>query len=81
MGKIKLQKIVGNLLDKRREFYMNGTIIWKFLVVLKWYKILGNICLSEQMNKFRILRQREMWFLYTGFALHASIWVIANCGL
>ena len=27
MGKIKLQKIVGNLLDKRQKFYINGKII------------------------------------------------------
>ena len=37
------------------------------------------------LNKFRILWQREMWFpdrgLYTGSALQARIWVIANCGL
>ena len=27
MWKIKLQKIVGNLLDKFRKLYMNGTVI------------------------------------------------------
>ena len=27
MWKIKLQKIVGNLLEKRRKLYMNGTVI------------------------------------------------------
>ena len=27
MWKIKLQKIVGNLLKKRRKLYMNGTVI------------------------------------------------------
>ena len=27
MGKIKLQKIVGNLLDKLRKLYRNGTVI------------------------------------------------------
>ena len=27
MRKIKLEKIVGNLLDKRRKLYMNGTVI------------------------------------------------------
>ena len=26
MGKIKLQKIVGNLFDKFRKLYMNGTV-------------------------------------------------------
>ena len=26
-GKIKVQKIVGNLLDKRRKLYMNRTVI------------------------------------------------------
>ena len=29
MGKIQLQKIVGNLLDKLRKLYMNGTVIFK----------------------------------------------------
>ena len=27
MGKIKLQKIIGNLLIKLRKLYMNGTVI------------------------------------------------------
>ena len=27
--KIKLQKIVGNLLDKLRKLYMDGTVIYK----------------------------------------------------
>ena len=27
MGKIKLQKIIGNLLDKLRKLYMNGMVI------------------------------------------------------
>ena len=35
MGKIQLQKIVGNLLDKLRKLYMNGTVIFKFLAFLK----------------------------------------------
>ena len=35
MRKIKLQKIVGNLLDKLRKLYMNGMIIKKFLALLK----------------------------------------------
>ena len=29
MGKIELQKIVGNLLDKRRKLSRNGTVIYK----------------------------------------------------
>ena len=33
--KIKLQKIIGNLLGKLRKFYMSGTVIWKFLAVVK----------------------------------------------
>ena len=44
MRKIKLQKIVGNLLDKFRKLYMNGTVIKKFVAVLKQKKILDNIC-------------------------------------
>ena len=33
---IKLQKIVvGNLLNKLRKLYMNGTVIQKYLAVLK----------------------------------------------
>ena len=47
--KIKLQKIVGNLFEKLRKLYMNGTSIQKFLAVLKQTKILGNICFSEQI--------------------------------
>ena len=35
MAKIKLQKIVGNLLIKLRKLYMNGTVTWKFLAFLK----------------------------------------------
>ena len=31
MEKNKLQKILGDLLDKLRKLYMNETIIWKFL--------------------------------------------------
>ena len=49
MWQIKLQKIVGNLLDKLRKLYLKGTVIWEFLVVLKQKKILGYICLSEQI--------------------------------
>ena len=30
MWRIKLQKIVRNLLHKLRKLYMNGTVIWKF---------------------------------------------------
>ena len=32
---MKFQKIAGNLLDKFRKLYMNGTVIENFLVVLK----------------------------------------------
>ena len=35
MWKIKLEKIVGNLLDKLWKLYMNGTVINKFLALLK----------------------------------------------
>ena len=49
MGKIKLQKIIGNLLDKLRKLYMNGTVIQKFLTFLKLQKTLSNFCFSEQI--------------------------------
>ena len=39
---IKLQKIVGNLLDVLRKLYINGTVIQKFLAFLKLQKMLGN---------------------------------------
>ena len=35
MWKIKLQKILGNLLDELQNLYMNGTVIYKFLAILK----------------------------------------------
>ena len=35
MRKLKLQKTVRNLLDKFRKLYMNGTVILKFLALLK----------------------------------------------
>ena len=35
MRKTKLQKIVGNLLDKLQKLYMNGMAIQKFLAFLK----------------------------------------------
>ena len=50
MWKIKLQKIVGNLiarLDDHQKLYMNGMVIQKILA--KWKKILGKICFSEQI--------------------------------
>ena len=34
--------IVGNLLDKLRKLYMNGTVIQKFLVFIKLWKILAS---------------------------------------
>ena len=49
MREIKLQKIVGNLFDKLRKLYLNGTVIYKFLADLKQEKILGNIYFSEQL--------------------------------
>ena len=49
MRKIKLQKIVGNLLDMLRKLYVNETVIQKFVAFLKLQKILGNFCFSEQI--------------------------------
>ena len=45
MWKIKLQKIVGNLLDELRKLYMNRTVIEKCLAI----EILGDICFSWQI--------------------------------
>ena len=70
MGKIKLQKIVGNLLFKLRKLYMNGTAIQKSLVFLKPQKILGNVCFSEQIfHRKKSLGAPVSWlncFLYFG---------------
>ena len=33
--KIKLEKIVRNLYDMLRKWYMNGTVMWKFLAVVR----------------------------------------------
>ena len=50
MWEIKLYKIVANLLDiNLRKLYRNGSVIQKFLAVLNQWKILGNICYSEQI--------------------------------
>ena len=35
MWKIILQEIVENLLDELRKFYMNGTVIYKCVAILK----------------------------------------------
>ena len=48
MRKIKLQKILGNLLDMLGKLKMNETVIQKFSAFLKLQKILGNFCFSEQ---------------------------------
>ena len=47
MWNIELQKIVGNLLDKLRKLYVNGTVIKKFLAFLK---------LIEKPGQFLLLR-------------------------
>ena len=49
MGKNKLYKILGDLLDKLRKLYMNEAIIKKFLALVMLKKILGNFCFSEQI--------------------------------
>ena len=41
--------IVGNLLDKLRKLYINGTVIQKFLAFLKRWKILASFCFPEQI--------------------------------
>ena len=35
MRKTKRQKIIGNLFDKLRKLYVNGTVVYKFLAFLK----------------------------------------------
>ena len=52
MWKINLQKIVRNLLGKLRKLYTNGTVIYKFLAVLKLLKSLGNIYFSKPNSLF-----------------------------
>ena len=52
MWKINLQKIVRNLLGKLRKLYTNGTVIYKFLAVLKLLKSLGNIYFSKPNSPF-----------------------------
>ena len=49
MRKTKLQKIIGNLFDKFRKLYVNGTVVYKFLAFLKLSKILGNFCFSVKI--------------------------------
>ena len=49
MGKIQLQKIVGNLLDKLRKLYMNGTVIFKFLAFLQAIENSKQFYFSEQI--------------------------------
>ena len=49
MLEIKLQKIVGGILDKLQTLHKDGTVVEKFLALLKQQKILGNIRLSEQI--------------------------------
>ena len=49
MKKIKVQKNVGNLLDKLRKLYMNGTVIQNFLAFLNLQKVLGIFCSSEEI--------------------------------
>ena len=58
MRKIILQKILGNLLDKLRKSYRNGTVVKKLFTFLKLQKILGNLYSSEQIN---ILQKTVIW--------------------
>ena len=58
MRKIILQKILGNLLDKLRKSYRNGTVVKKLFTFLKPQKILGNLYSSEQIN---ILQKTVIW--------------------
>ena len=47
MEKIKLQKIVRNLLDNLRKLYVHGTVIQKCLAFPNLQKILGSFCFSD----------------------------------
>ena len=40
--KIKLQKIVGNLLDKLRKLYMDGTVIYKRVEISSRPQVIEN---------------------------------------
>ena len=40
--KIKLQKIVGNLLDKLRKLYMDGTVIYKHVEISSRPQVIEN---------------------------------------
>ena len=40
--KIKLQKIVGNLLDKLRKLYMDGTVIYKHVEISSSPQVIEN---------------------------------------
>ena len=52
MWKINLQKIVRNFLGKLRKLYTNGTVIYKFLAVLRLLQSLGNIYFSKPNSPF-----------------------------
>ena len=70
------KKIVGNLLDKFRKLYVNGTVIWKFLAALKLKKILGNIFFSEQ--KFNRKNSRWVPLSYNGSRKTYLSWLNVN---
>ena len=77
MRKIKLQKIVGNLLDKLRKLYMIGIVIQKLLAFLKVQKILGNFCSFEQK---KVVGCPLVCSYYRGTRLILlSLSVILNC--
>ena len=51
MGKIKLQKVVGNLLDKVQKLYSNGTTIYKiFSHHRKWSLLLASLNRKQSLG-------------------------------
>ena len=77
--KIKLQKIDGNLLDKRRKLYMNATFIFKILSRpqarenSRQYLLLWTVIFNENSHCMPLIvaRKRDVFFawLYVSHAV------------
>ena len=72
MWKIKLQKVVGNLIDKVRKLYMEGTVIPKFTsvpqVIENFYAIFAspNRYFTESSRWVPLMRLSLQINLYDG---------------
>ena len=74
--KIKLQKIVGNLLDKLQKLYMHWTVMSKCLAVLKLKKILVNVYFSQQI----FYRKQSLGVLFMlRLNLLEMTWILKPC--